>query len=96
MKKCFKLNTKNQYLFHWIHALIIFDQMSKTHAPNIDGKCEKLFLCYVHIIMLESFQQWKLCLPNLVAKFLICKPVNEKALLTHAIKIPTFHQNANG
>lgn len=45
---------------------------------------------------------WKVCsneklsLPNLVAKFLICKPVNEKALLTHAVKIPTFHQNANG
>lgn len=44
----------------------------------------------------KVFSNEKLFLPNLVAKFLICKPVNEKALLTHAVKIPTFHQNANG
>lgn len=49
------------------------------------------------VFMLSSYHYiGKLFLPNLVAKFLICKPVNEKALLTHAIKIPTFHQNANG
>lgn len=46
MKKCFKLNTKNQYLFDWIHALITFDQMSKTHAPNIGMVMENGECCF--------------------------------------------------
>lgn len=55
--------------------------------------------CFYALFILlrwKVFSNEKLSLPNLVAKFLICKPVNEKALLTHAVKIPTFHQNANG
>lgn len=73
--------------------------MSKTHAPNIvmvmeNGKC--CFYALFILLRWKVFSNEKLSLPNLVAKFLICKPVNEKALLTHAVKIPTFHQNANG
>lgn len=73
--------------------------MSKTHAPNIgmvmeNGKC--CFYALFISLRWKVFSNEKLSLPNLVAKFLICKPVNEKALLTHAVKIPTFHQNANG
>lgn len=74
--------------------------MSKTHAPHIgmvymeNGKC--CFYALFILLRWKVFSNEKLSLPNLVAKFLICKPVNEKALLTHAVKIPTFHQNANG
>lgn len=73
--------------------------MSKTHAPNIGMVMENGKCCfYAQFILLhwKVLSNEKLSLPNLVAKFLICKPVNEKALLTHAVKIPTFHQNANG
>lgn len=73
--------------------------MSKTHAPNTGMVMENGKCCFYALFI---SLHWKVCsneklsLPNLVAKFLICKPVNEKALLTHAVKIPTFHQNANG
>lgn len=73
--------------------------MSKTHAPNIGMVMENGKCCFYALFILfrwKVFSNEKLFLPNLVAKFLICKPVNEKALLTHAVKIPTFHQNANG
>lgn len=73
--------------------------MSKTHAPNIGMVMENGKCCFCALFILlrwKVFSNEKLFLPNLVAKFLICKPVNEKALLTHAVKIPTFHQNANG
>lgn len=73
--------------------------MSKTHAPNIGMVIENWKCCFYALFILlhwKVFSNEKLFLPNLVAKFLICKPVNEKALLTHAVKIPTFHQNANG
>lgn len=59
-----------------------------------NGKC--CFYALFILLRWKIFSNEKLFLPNLVAKFLICKPVNEKALLTHAVKIPTFHQNANG
>ena len=39
----------------------------------------------LRIYPLYMFKQRKNILPNLVAKFLICKPVNEKAFLTHAM-----------
>lgn len=73
--------------------------MSKTHAPHIGMVIENWKCCFYALFISlhwKVFSNEKLFLPNLVAKFLICKPVNEKALLTHAVKIPTFHQNANG
>lgn len=73
--------------------------MSKTHAPHIGMVIENWKCCFYALFILlrwKVFSNENLSLPNLVAKFLICKPVNEKALLTHAVKIPTFHQNANG
>lgn len=68
--------------------------MHQTGMVIENWKC--CFYALFILLRWKVFSNEKLFLPNLVAKFLICKPVNEKALLTHAVKIPTFHQNANG